>query len=144
MIDIEIITPEKVTYTGKATLVTVPTADGILGIAQGHLPLLALLKPGEVVVKNEQGKTEHLVVAGGFVEVAENGIHVLADLAEHADDLDIAQIQEAIKRAEASKAEAKGKAELGTAIATIEYNLVRLKLANRKHAHPSRTTRPLE
>ena len=133
MIHIEVITPEKLIGQSDGAEVLVPTLNGVLGIRTNHLPIIAPLKAGEVLIKDEDGNdVDHFAVAGGFLEVSENVVRILADSAERADDLDELIIQENIARAERRKADAKDKQELIGAAAQIEHNLVRLKVAQRK------------
>lgn len=140
MIRIEVLTPERLVGETEGAEVLVPTVNGIVGIRTGHLPLIAPLKPGEVLVKDADGNDlEHYAVSGGFLEVSENTVRILADTAERADELDELKIQENIARAEQRKADAKDSHELAEATALLEQNFSRLKVAQRKkhhHNHP--------
>jgi len=137
MLTVEIITPERSTFSGQARRVSVPTEKGILGIGSGHIPLLATLTAGEVVVTPANGQPEYLAVAGGFLEVLDNTVRILADSALHAKDLHEAEIKQAIERAEAAKASASSRHEFDVAVEQIERNIARLKVA-RKHSHGGR------
>ena len=134
MVRVEVITPERIAYEGEGTLVTVPTTDGLLGVGAGHVPLLANLKAGEVIVRRSGGKDEYMAVAGGFVEILPDVVRVMADSAEHAEELNELVINEAIKAAERAKGEAKNQVQFAEASALIEHNLARLKVAQRKHS----------
>ena len=135
MVRVEVITPERIAYEGEGILVTVPTTDGLLGIGAGHVPLLASLKAGEVIVRRPGGEDEFLAVAGGFVEILPTVVRVLADSAEHAHELNEAVIKEAIAAAEHAKKEAVNQIQFAEASVLIENNLVRLRVAQRKHSH---------
>ena len=75
--DVQIITPDKNLYYGKADLVTVPGTSGSIGILNNHAPLVSSLKKGEVkVILNE--KEEFFKIDGGVVEVSQNKVIVLA------------------------------------------------------------------
>ena len=75
--DVQIITPDKSLYDGKADLVTVPGASGSIGILNNHAPLVSSLKKGDVkVILNE--KEEFFQINGGVVEVSKNKVVVLA------------------------------------------------------------------
>ena len=82
----------------ESTSVIVPGVDGELGIWPNHAPLLAGLKPGVISYKTASG-TEKLVVSGGFVEVANNTISVIAPAAEKSTEIDFTRAEEAKKRA---------------------------------------------
>ena len=96
---LEVITPERVALQDESTSVIVPGVDGELGIWPNHAPLLAGLKPGVISYKTASG-TEKLVVSGGFVEIANNTISVIAPAAEKSTEIDFARAEEAKKRAE--------------------------------------------
>ncbi|HSI21308.1 MAG TPA: ATP synthase F1 subunit epsilon [Verrucomicrobiae bacterium] len=143
MLTVEIISPEKAIHRTTGVEVILPTTAGELGIRTGHLPLLAQLKSGTVVVKKENGKDEILATFGGIVEVFENTVYLMVDSAELADDLDELKVQEAIHRAEELKAEAKNTGDLKTASAMLAKNFTRLK-AVRRFKHHGHHARPIK
>lgn len=133
MLSLEIITPFGTTVTTTGDEVSVPTASGIIGVRHGHLPLIAPLKPGEIVVHHDaKRETEHYVVTGGFVEVLPDSVRILADAAEHTTDADEAKVQEAIRRAESLKKNAQDQRQLTQAAAMIEMQMAKLKVVQRK------------
>ena len=95
---LEVITPERVALQDESTSVSVPGVDGELGIWPNHAPLLAGLKPGVISYKTASG-TEKLVVSGGFVEIANNTISVIAPAAAKSTEIDFTRAEEAKKRA---------------------------------------------
>ncbi len=88
MIKLEIVTPEKKVFDESVDAVTVPTANGEVGILPNHAPLIATLKSGILTYTNK-GASEKMVVSGGFVEVTPNKVSVLADVAEKASEVDV-------------------------------------------------------
>ena len=92
----ELVSPEKIAFSGEVDQVDVPGFEGDFGVLAGHSPLVALLRPGimTVYVGNNQTK---LVVLGGFAEVGPDGLTVLADVATSIEDLDRAVLQQRIK-----------------------------------------------
>lgn len=134
MIKIQLVTPERVLQELSGQEVLLPTVDGQIGVRTGHQPLIAVLKAGEVVVKQENGTEELYAVDGGFVEVIQDQVRILADGADHADDLSEHQINEAIQRAQTAKSEAKEAHEFDDATALLEANLARLRVIKRKKA----------
>ena len=78
---LEVITPEQIALQDVSTSVVVPAVYGDLGIWPNHAPLLAGLKPGVITYKTASG-TEKLVVSGGFIEVSNNVISIIAPAAE--------------------------------------------------------------
>ncbi len=136
MLTIEVLSPEKVVHHSQGVEVIVPTTAGDLGIRTGHVPLIAQLKPGTVVVKKESGPDEVLATFGGFIEVLDNTVYIMADSAELAADLDELKIQEAIHRAENLKNESRNDHDLQAASAMLAQNLLRMKAVRRqRHGH---------
>jgi F-type H+-transporting ATPase subunit epsilon len=99
---VELVSVERLIWSGEATMVIARTTEGDLGVLPGHTPLLGQLADGGVVRIREDGG-EELVVAvhGGFLSVTEEGVSVLAELAEPAGEIDVARAQAALQRARA-------------------------------------------
>ena len=134
--DFEITTPERPVFKAKVRQATLPTATGEITVLPDHVPLIAPVAAGELRVVGEDGKEALMAVAGGFVTVHPgNRVIVLADAAERAEELDLAAIEEAYRRAEALM---KGKIDDKERFADLEAHLARtgaqLKVA-RKHRH---------
>lgn len=88
MLKLEIVTPEKKVFDETVEAVTVPTAKGEIGILSNHAPLISALKPGVLSYTNK-GAVDRMVVSGGFVEVSNNKVSVLADIAERSDEINV-------------------------------------------------------
>ncbi len=100
MIKFKIVTPEKVIYENEISQVTIPTMSGEITILPNHIPLISVLKAGEMKIKDKNGE-HNLAVSGGFLEVrGNNEIIILADHAERVADIDITKTEEAKQRAE--------------------------------------------
>ena len=97
---IDIVSAESEIFSGAATMVYAPAEMGEVGIAPRHAPLVTRLKPGEVRVESQDGKTQHIYVSGGILEVQPHKVTVLADTATRAADIDEAAAIEAKERAE--------------------------------------------
>ncbi len=110
MINLEIVTPEKKVIDEAVEMVTVPTAKGEIGILANHAPLISTLKPG-ILSYTHKGVTEKMVVAGGFIEVSENRVSILADVAESKDDIDTAAAKDEQEEARKILGEWKGSEE---------------------------------
>ena len=93
----ELVSPEKMSFSGEVDQVDVPGAEGDFGVLAGHAPLIALLRPGIMTVY-AGGEQTKLVVLGGFAEVGPDGLTVLADVATSLEDLDRAVVAEADRR----------------------------------------------
>ncbi|HEY2165769.1 MAG TPA: F0F1 ATP synthase subunit epsilon [Jatrophihabitantaceae bacterium] len=97
---VELVSVERALWSGEATAVFARTTEAELGILPGHIPLLGALEPGWVV-RIDRAEQDELRVAvhGGFLSVREDGVSVLAEMAELADDIDTARARAALERA---------------------------------------------
>ncbi len=128
----EITTPEKTVLKDEIDELIVPTPNGEIGILPNHVPLVSLVSPGEIRIKKGSDVT-HMATSGGFVQVQRDKVILLADTAEHAEEIDVAAAEEAHKRAEAMMKEKKLDArEFAALSARIEKELARLKVARRR------------
>ena len=100
MLSLEIVTPEARVYSDTIDTVVVPTTDGDIGILPGHIPLMASIQHGELIV-SKGGTTQYLAVGGGFVQVSEDKVSVLAESAITEEKIDEHAVEAAMKRAEA-------------------------------------------
>lgn len=128
----EITTPERTVYREEVEQVRVPTTTGEITILPHHIPLVSQISPGELIVK-KGGETVHMAVAGGFVEVRSgNHVVVLADVAEHAEEIDVARAEDARRRAqELLRTESADVEKFAAANAQLEKSMVRLRVAKR-------------
>jgi F-type H+-transporting ATPase subunit epsilon len=129
---VEIVTAERRVSQTEVDMIIAPGTEGEIGILPKHAPLLTALNPGVMVLKND-GQEEVLAVSGGFLQVANNRVLILADTAERAEELDEARAQEARASAEAAlKEAAKGSMQADAARAALQRSLVRLNVARRR------------
>ena len=98
-IKLEIVTAERVVFSGEVDEIIAPGVEGQLGILPHHSPLMTMLQAGELVAK-KSGQDEIMAIAGGFLEVRPDRVIVLADAAERAEEIDIKRAETAKKRAE--------------------------------------------
>ena len=130
-LNLEIVTAERVIYSDEVDMVIAPGIMGELGILPRHAPLLTALQPGELRIR--KGSEEiTMAVSGGFLEVFQNKLTVLADAAERAEEIDVERAQQAIKRAEESVSTSASDVELATALADLRRSRIRVKVAERR------------
>jgi F-type H+-transporting ATPase subunit epsilon len=112
-IHVDVVSAEESIFSGEAEFVVLPGEAGELGIYPRHTPLITRIKPGTVRIKPAGGGEEQLIfVAGGILEVQPKVITVLADTAIRGHDLDEAKANEALRKAEEARAQAKDKQEV--------------------------------
>jgi F-type H+-transporting ATPase subunit epsilon len=138
MIKFELVTPERVVFRTEIDQVTLPTKEGEITVLQNHVALVAELVPGVAHLKRG-AEEEDVAVSGGFIQIAENRIRVLADTAERGIELDLDVIQKAMERAEAVMKETvrSDDTAYASAAASLERELARFKVAKRTHTAKS-------
>jgi len=128
----EIVTVERLVYKDQVDSVTAPAVRGEIQILPGHAPLITVLSPGELVVE-KSGETEYFAIGGGYLEVLTNKVTVMADTAEHSDEIDETRAQAARERAERMLYERPPNAEDYAAIeGALRRSLSRLQVARRR------------
>jgi F-type H+-transporting ATPase subunit epsilon len=130
-IHVDIVSAEGEIFSGPAKMVFLPAAEGEIGVAPRHAPLLALLKAGEVRVQPPEGDEQSFYVGGGALEVQPTKVTVLADTAARAADLDEAAALAARQRAEEALAGKIDKIEQAEALAELARAAAQLKLIER-------------
>ena len=115
----ELVSPDRISFSGEVDQVDVPGAEGDFGVLAGHAPLIALLRPGLMTVYVAGDKTQ-LVVLGGFAEVGPDGLTVLADVATSLEDFDRAALQAQITEMETGVKDMEGSA-LDREIAKLDH-----------------------
>ena len=129
-IQLEVVTPERRLLAEAADMVTVPGLGGELGILPGHTPLISELQTG-VLSYTQDGKTFQLHVSGGFVEVRDDHVSVLAEVAERPEEIDAARARLSRERLE-KELNAWGGSEEDFEVAKteLERSMVRLQLSS--------------
>ena len=129
-IQLEVVTPERRVIAEPVDMVTVPGLGGELGILPGHTPLISQLQTG-VLTYVQDGKSSSLNVSGGFVEVRDDHVSVLAEVAERPDEIDAARARQSRERLEKQLNSWNGTEEdFEVARAKLERSVVRLQLAS--------------
>ena len=96
----EIVTPERIVYTSEARMVVAPTIDGEVGILPLHAPLVSGLKPGEIRVRYDNDEVEWFAISGGYIQVHEDKVIILADHAALASQIDVEHARKAMELAQ--------------------------------------------
>jgi len=141
---LEIVTQERRVYSADdVDMVIAPGSEGEMGILPRHAPLITSLKEGMMRVKRHSGQEDILAIHGGFMEVLPNQVTVLADVAERAEEIDIARAEEARQRAqELMRQRREDKIDYIRAEAALRRSLIRIKVAEgrKRRAMPTPRT----
>jgi F-type H+-transporting ATPase subunit epsilon len=115
----DLVSPEKLAFSGEVDQVDVPGVEGDFGVLAGHAPVVATIRPGILTVTTG-GTHQKIIVLGGLAEVSDKGLTVLADVATSLQDLDRTAFAEQIAGMEAKLAEKEG-SELDHAIERLDH-----------------------
>ena len=130
---LEIVTPAGVVYSEDVEMVTLPSIAGQMGILPRHVPLIAQMVPGEMIVRKE-GRETFIAAGEGLIEVTPDRVAILTDLAIPADRIDEAKAEEARQRAETRLQEKLSDEELAAVNASLTRSLVQLRVKRRRRA----------
>ena len=135
-LQLDIVTPEKVTFSEPVEFVALPASEGELGVLPGHMNLVAGLKAGELRYV-QGGETKRLALSGGFAQVTGTKVVVLAETAELAHEIDVARAEAQARAKEAVLKGALSMDDLARAQASLMKEMARLKVAERLRRRPS-------
>ncbi len=127
---VEIVTPEKLVFSGEVESLVVPADRGYLGVLAGHAPLLAALQPGEILMRREGGETR-FATAGGFMEVTPRQTSLLTESAEEVGAIDPARAEKSMRRAQERLASSDKGNDKARARAALERAQNRLRVASK-------------
>ena len=99
-LDVALVSPERILFSGEADMVVCRTSDGEIAFLTGHAPLVGALGIGTVRIKQADGEEVKAAVHGGFVEVRDNRVSILSDVAELPDQIDVERARRAREEAE--------------------------------------------
>lgn len=130
---LKVITPEKVIFDDEAEELIIPTINGEIAILPQHVDLLTQLAPGEMIIK-VKGKNHHVALTGGFLQIEDGNLSVLADYAIRSEEIDAKKASEAQKRAEEilKNTEKVGERDFAIAQMDIRRAVLELKVAKKR------------
>lgn len=133
MLQLEIVTPEAKIYSAEVEMVTLPGAQGEMGVFPQHVPLMTQIVPGEIIVRKD-GQEEQLAVGEGFVQITGSRVSILTDMAIRAEQIDEVKAEEARRRAEARLQEHLTDEETALVSAALAHSLAQLKVKRRQRS----------
>jgi F-type H+-transporting ATPase subunit epsilon len=129
-LDLQIVTPDRLVVREQVDEVQIPGSEGFFGVLPGHTPLLASLAVGELWYRKGAERT-YVALAYGFAEVLPEGVTILAQLAERADEIDVERAEAALKRAEERLARPRSDIDYERARIALAKSLSRLQVSSR-------------
>jgi F-type H+-transporting ATPase subunit epsilon len=131
-LELQIVTPERVVFAEDGVeSVTIPGSEGELTVLPSHAPLMTALQPGPLVFR-KGGQEVDVALSGGFLEVRNDKVVILADTAERSDEIDAARAEEARQRAAAELATREGEVDIAAAMAALGRAQARLRVVERR------------
>jgi F-type H+-transporting ATPase subunit epsilon len=130
MIHLEVLTAESPVISMDAESVVATTLNGQIGILRGHVPLVTVLQPGELIVRTGDHE-EYLAVSGGFLRVTARGVVVLADTCEYAEAIDVERAERARRRAEVLLETGGPQMDAASTEAALRRAVARLRVADK-------------
>ncbi len=116
----ELVSPEKLVFSGEVTQVDVPGIEGDFGVLAGHAPYVSTLRPGILTV-HAAGGAQKIVVLGGFAEVSDKGLIVLAEMADAVGDFDRTVLAKRIEETESRIGKTEPGRELDKLITQLDH-----------------------
>ena len=137
---VDIVTAERLVLSEEGVdEIVAPGIEGELTVLPMHAPLLTMIKPGVMRIKRGNDETD-MAITGGFLEVRDDRVTILADAAERAEEIDVARSEEARRRAEQQLERREADVDLARVSAELQKALIRLKVAERRRRRTG--TRP--
>jgi len=134
LINLKITTPERVVLEERVSQLSVMTGAGEITILPDHIPLITVLSPGIARAIKEDGQEITMAISGGFLELSNNYLTILADTAERAEEIDLERAEQARRKAEELKQEARrnmDEEQFAVVASQLEKNLARIRAAKR-------------
>jgi F-type H+-transporting ATPase subunit epsilon len=122
-LQVELVSPERILYSGEAEMVVARTSDGDIAFLTGHSPFIGALGIGAVSIRETDGSEARAAVHGGFVEVSGDRVTILSDVAELVDDIDVDRARRALEEAERQDREGDAEAEAALRRARLRVEL---------------------
>ena len=129
-LNLQIVTPEGIAYSDEVEMVGLRASEGQIGILPNHIRLMTQMLPGEMMVR-KSGQDKFLAVGEGLVEVSEDRVAILTDMAVAVEGIDETKAEEARKRAEVRLKEQISAAELASVNAALARSVAQLRVKRR-------------
>lgn len=128
---VRIISPDRTFYEGEVVMLECRTTEGEIGILKNHIPLTAVLAPGVCRIKESETEVKVAALIGGFIEILQDSVTILAEIAEWPDEIDIKRAEEARARAERRLTEKKPDTDLARASTALQRSIARIEAAKK-------------
>ena len=128
---LRITSPDRVFYEGDVTMVEINTTEGQIGVLPNHIPLTSVLAPGACYIHLPDGDPKVCAIHGGFFEILQDSMTILAEVCEWPDEIDVNRAEEARVRAERRLAEKASNTNMKRAEMALERSVARIEAAKK-------------
>jgi len=125
---LSLLTPERSLLDAEVVSITAPGSEGYLGVLAHHAPLITALQPGRLEIRSPDQRQTAFAVSGGFLEVSENKVTILADAVESPEDIDVERAERSLERARERLRDTSGRFDAARAEASLRRALNRIKI----------------
>jgi F-type H+-transporting ATPase subunit epsilon len=129
---LEVISPERVFYTGEVEMVELTTTEGDIGIYAEHIPLTTIVAPGILTITENGEQMKEASLLEGFMEITSEKVTILAQSCEWPEEIDMNRAKEAKERAERRLKSSDSTINLSRAELALRKSLIRIELAEKK------------
>jgi len=129
--DLQIISPTRTFFHGAATMIELRTTEGNMGVLPGHIPLTAILEPGLLRIKKEDGDKEAALL-DGFIQIQKEQVTILAESCEWPEEIDLRRAEDAKDRAERRIKNGSAEVDMIRAEMALKRALLRIDIAKKK------------
>lgn len=129
---LEVISPERVFYSGDVEMLELTTTEGEIGIYADHIPLTTIIAPGIMTITEANDQLKEAAVLEGFMEITQEKVTILAQSCEWPDEIDVNRAMEAKTRAERRLKSTDENINMSRAELALRKSLIRLELAKKK------------
>ncbi|HOO27584.1 MAG TPA: ATP synthase F1 subunit epsilon [Lachnospiraceae bacterium] len=128
---LRIISPDRLFYEGDVIMVEVRTTEGEIGVLKHHIPLTAVLAPGVARIKESETEIKIAALHGGFIEILQDSMTILAEIVEWPEEIDLHRAQEARVRAERRLSEKATGTNMARASLALQKSITRIEAAKK-------------
>ena len=128
---LKITSPDRVFYEGEVTMVEINTTEGQIGVLANHIPLTSVLSPGVCYIHGPDGEPKVCAVHGGFFEILQDSMTILAEVCEWPDEIDVGRAEAARVRAERFLSERPAGTDIARAILALKRSAARIEAAKK-------------
>ena len=128
---LRITSPDRLFYEGDLTMLDINTTEGQIGVLPNHIPLTSVLAPGACYIHLPDADPKVCAIHGGFIEILQDSMTILAEVCEWPDEIDVKRAEEARIRAERRLSEKDAGMDIGRAMLALKRSAARIEAAKK-------------